>query len=83
MKGREFKEIRDQLGLTQEELSQVLCLSGKQSVGNIETDFRKPGKLIAVLMRAFVELPKRQSEELRKLLVSLARKESTFKVRKP
>ncbi|MCM2353726.1 MAG: helix-turn-helix domain-containing protein [Pseudobdellovibrio sp.] len=51
MKGQEFKNIRTRLGLTQEELANVLGLSGKKAVGNIETEFRQPSVLIIVVMR--------------------------------
>lgn len=44
MKGAEFKAIREQLDLTQSELAEVLCLSGKTAVSNIETGFRNPSK---------------------------------------
>jgi DNA-binding transcriptional regulator YiaG len=71
MRGSEFKEIRERLELSQEELAEVLGLSGKQSVSNIETGFRKPSKILAVLMRVFVVLPKQRSKELRDLLREL------------
>jgi DNA-binding transcriptional regulator YiaG len=75
MKGTEFKDIREQLGLSQDELADVLCLSGKQAVSNIETEFRNPSKLTAVLMRVFATLSQRRSKELRELLLSLSKKE--------
>ena len=50
MKGQEFKNIRTRLGLTQEELADVLGLSGKKAIGNIETDFRQPSVLTIIVM---------------------------------
>ncbi len=51
MEGKEVREIREKLGLTREELAEFLCLSGYQSMMNIETDFRKPSKLTIRLLR--------------------------------
>ena len=73
MTGSEFKAIREELGLSQELLAEVLCLSGKQAVSNIETEFRNPSKLLTVLMRVFIELPDKRSKELREHLASISR----------
>ena len=75
MKGSEFKRIREQLELTQNELAKVLCLSTFQAVSNIETGFRKPGKLIAVLMWTLSELPERRAKDLMQLITSIAERE--------
>lgn len=72
MRGSEFKAIREKLDLTQDELAEILCRSGKQAISNIETDFRNAGKLSAVLMKMFIELPEKQSLELRRHLKSFA-----------
>ena len=72
MKGSEFKAIREKLGLTQDELAEVLCLSGKQVISNIETEFRNASKLSEVLMRIFIHLPEKHSLELRRLLKSFS-----------
>ena len=76
MTGSEFKAIRDELGLTQGQLAEVVCLSGNQAVCNIETGVRNPGRLLAAIMQAFVELPEKRSKELRELLISISRKQS-------
>ena len=68
MKGSEFKTIRNRLGLTQEEIAEVLGLSGKKTVSNIETDFRNAGKLIVVILRFLDGLPKPKSMEIVKRL---------------
>ena len=70
MKGTEFKKIREDLGLTQEDLAEVLCLSGKTAVSNIETGFRNPNLLAVVLMRVLSSLPTKKSKELQELLIS-------------
>jgi DNA-binding transcriptional regulator YiaG len=51
MDGDEVKRIREKLGMTREEFSELLCLSGYRSMMNIETDFRKPSKLTIRLLR--------------------------------
>lgn len=74
--GNEFKAIREELGLSQEELAEVLCLSGKQAVSNVETGLRNPGKLMSAVMQVFVELPHRRSKELRELLIAISKRQS-------
>ena len=76
MTGSEFKAIREELGLTQEQLAEAVCLSGRQAVCNIETDLRNPGRLLAAVMQLFVELPEKRSKELRELLISISRKQA-------
>lgn len=82
MKGTEFKTIREQLDLTQDELAEVLCLSSKTAISNIETGFRNPSLLTTVLMRLLSDLPLKRSKELQKLLISFNRKETDHKGRK-
>jgi transcriptional regulator with XRE-family HTH domain len=82
MTGSEFKAIRESMGLSQDQLAEILCLSGKQAVSNIETEFRKPGALIAVLMRLFVELSEKRSKELRQLLIDLGASAGSSKQRR-
>lgn len=82
MKGTEFKKIREQLDLTQEELAEVLCLSSKTAISNIETGFRNPSLLTTVLMRLLSDLPLKRSKELQNLLSSFHRKETDHKGRK-
>jgi len=69
-----FKEIREKLGLTQEELSEVFGVSGRKPISHYETGFRKPGDLIAVLMEIFDSLSEKKSLELRELILSEMRK---------
>lgn len=71
MKGAEFKAIRECLGLTQDEMAEVLCLSGKRVVSNIECDVRKPSKLTAVIMMYLDRLPRLRSKEFQKHLKAL------------
>jgi len=63
-----FKKIRENLELTQEEIAQVLGLSGKKAVSNIETGVRNPSKLALAIMEILNELSPRKSKELIELL---------------
>lgn len=71
MKGQEFQRIRNDLGLTQAELAQVLGFSSKQAVCNVETDFRHPSSLVAALMLLFDELPVAKAQSLVRRLKEL------------
>lgn len=82
MRGSEFKDIRDELGLTQDELAEVLCLSGKVAISNIETGFRNPSLLTIVLMRVLSGLTKNRSKEFQKIILSFREKELSRKGRK-
>lgn len=82
MKGLEFKTIREELGLTQEELSEILCLSGKKVVSNIEREVRNPSLLTVVLMRLLASLSQKKSKELQNLLISFYHKEVDLEGRK-
>ncbi len=82
MKGLEFKTIREELGLTQDELSEILCLSGKKVVSNIEREVRNPSLLTVVLMRLLAGLSQKKSKELQSLLISFYYKEIEPKGRK-
>lgn len=74
MKGTEFKIMRESLGLTQEELAEILCLSGKHAVSNIETGFRNPSMLSYVCLKIFSELPKAKSQVLQAQFKRIANK---------
>lgn len=76
MKGREFKAVRERLGLSQNELAQLLCLSGKKAVSNIETEFRNASKLTVVLMMLFDELTQKEFKDLRSLILRNSEKVS-------
>jgi transcriptional regulator with XRE-family HTH domain len=74
LKGEKFKAIREELGLTQEQIAEVLCLYGKQAISNIESGRNNPGALVSALMEALVKLPEKRSKELQDLLRSISRK---------
>lgn len=69
MTGKEFKSLREQLQLSQEELAILFCLSGKQAVSNIETGFRNPSRLSSVLLRVLTSLSTAKFKELQSLLL--------------
>jgi transcriptional regulator with XRE-family HTH domain len=70
MSPKRFTEIREKMGLTQEQLSEVLGLAGRKPVSHYETGFRKPGDLVAAIMELFDSLPEKKSLELRGLLLA-------------
>lgn len=69
MKGTQFKRIRERLELSQEQLAEVLCLSTKQAVSNIETEFRNPGKLTIVVMSILGSLSVKRANEMVQLFL--------------
>ena len=75
MTGKRFKEIREQLGLSQEQLASILGLSGFKAVSNIETGFRNPSRLIAALMQVFLDLSEKRSKELRDMLLGISERQ--------
>jgi transcriptional regulator with XRE-family HTH domain len=68
MSPAQFKEIREKLGLTQVELSQVLGLSGRKPISHFETGFRTPSPLIQALMSLLNGLSERKAAEFIELL---------------
>lgn len=82
MKAAEFKKIREELSLTQDELSEVLCLSGRRVISNIEQGLRNPSLLSIVLMRVFASLPDSKAKEMQKIILSFRERELLKKGRK-
>jgi DNA-binding transcriptional regulator YiaG len=64
MDGDEVKIIREKLGLTREEFAEFLCLSGYQSITNIETGFRQPGKFASKILRHLEAIPRSKAIDL-------------------
>lgn len=63
MSPKHFKEIREQLGLTQPELANLLGLSGKMPISHFETGFRTPSPLISAVMSYLGSLSERKAQE--------------------
>jgi len=64
MKSEEVRRIREKLGLTRDEFAMLLCLSTYNSIMNIETGFRNPGKLSIKLLRYLDSLSKQKALQL-------------------
>lgn len=63
MSPKQLKETREQLGLTQDELAQVLGLAGKKTISHFETGFRTPSPLISAVMSYLGSLSERKAQE--------------------
>lgn len=70
MSSAKFKATREKLGLTQDEVAQVLGFSGKTAISNIETGVRGPSKLAMAVLEVLAELPRKDSQRLMELLKS-------------
>ena len=68
MNSAKFKVIREKLGLTQEELSDMLGLSGRKPISHFETGFRKPSPVIQSIMSLLDSLSERKAADLVELL---------------
>lgn len=79
MKPAEFKKIRENLGLTQKDLSEIFGLSSYIPINHYESGFRNPSILIMALMRIFDEWPEKDSLNLREELKSFVLKEQKRK----
>lgn len=64
MSSERFREIRESLGFTQQEISEVLGYSSKNVVTHIERGARNPGKLAMAVLELLNELPPRKAQEL-------------------
>lgn len=74
MKPERFKQIRENMGITQTDLSEIFGLSGRLPITHYETGFRQPNKLIVALMELFDQLSEKKSVELRDLILHEMRK---------
>lgn len=62
MDGEAIRKVRDNLGMSRDEFAALLCLSGYQSIMNIETGFRKPNKLAIRLIRYLESIPMKRAK---------------------
>ena len=62
MTGKEVRRIREDLNMSREDLMALLCMSTYNSIMNIETDYRNPGKLVIRLLRYIDSLPKTKAK---------------------
>ena len=61
-------ELRDKLGLRQEDISDALGLYDSYTVSRWETGLRKPNEAIRRLLCLLNDLPKKEAEEINKKL---------------
>lgn len=61
MSPAQLKSHREKLGLTQDELAQVLGLAGKKTISHFETGFRTPSPLISAVMSYLGSLPEKKA----------------------
>lgn len=64
MKPKEFRDIRERLGLTQKELAEVFGLSSHMTISHYESGFRNPSPLLRALLRVLDTWSKRKRNEL-------------------
>ena len=67
MSPEKFKAVREKLGLTQQELSDVLGLSGQRPISHFETGFRTPSLLTQALMSILDGLSDRKAADMLEL----------------
>ncbi len=68
MSGAEMRRIREKLGLGREDFADLFGLSGYNAVMNIETDFRRPGKLTIILLRVLDKIPLSKAKKIIELM---------------
>lgn len=83
MSPAEFKRIRNEMGLSQTELAEILGLSGRLPITHYETGVRNPSILIAALMRLLDQLSEKESRKLQEKLKELVSLEKKAKRKKP
>jgi DNA-binding transcriptional regulator YiaG len=64
----EFKAIRTKIELTQQDLAEILGVSHQMVIGHYESGFRKPGRLIQIVMSIMGSLPNKKRKEFVELL---------------
>jgi DNA-binding transcriptional regulator YiaG len=65
----EFRKIRLKFEMNQDQFAELLGMSGKKAISNVETGLRKPGNFIATMLRVLDSMPKRKAEELVELML--------------
>ncbi len=69
LNSNEVKKIRLKLGLTQEQLANLLGMSSKQTICNIEIGTRNPGDLVGIILGVLDDLPEKKAKELIELML--------------
>lgn len=82
MNGREFKELRERLGLSQRQAAELLGYSGKTAISNLEAKRTAPSLLPCVVLKLLIVLPEKRSKELQLSLGDLMKAERATRKRK-
>lgn len=72
MSPNRVKDVRMQLGLTQEQLAEALGIA-KLTMSQYETGFRKPGPTVLILLTVLASLPAKKALDLIELLNKAAK----------
>jgi transcriptional regulator with XRE-family HTH domain len=75
VKSNELKRIRLKLGLTQEQLAELLGMSSKNTICNIEIGNRNPGDLVGIILGVLDDLPEKKAKELIELMKKQPKKQ--------
>lgn len=70
MNPKRFKEIRQQLGLTQEEMSQLLGVADKTVINRYEAGSRSPSKLAEAILEMLSEMTGKEAQVFMERLLS-------------
>ena len=72
MRPSNIKELRINLGLTQEQMAYALGIA-KLTMSQYETGFRKPGPTVLILLAVLDSIPRKRALELIEILDKAAR----------
>jgi transcriptional regulator with XRE-family HTH domain len=61
--GKEFKRIREKIGLEREDFAKLFGMSGYMAIANIENGSRRAGPTMVVLMRTLDAIPTKRAQE--------------------
>ncbi len=70
----ELKRIRLKLDMTQEQLAELLGMSSKNTICNIEVGTRNPGELVGIILGVLDDLPEKKAKELIELMLEQKKK---------
>jgi DNA-binding XRE family transcriptional regulator len=69
VKSNELKRIRLKLGMTQDQLAELLGMSSKNTICNMEVGTRNPGALVGIMLGVLDDLPEKKAKELIELML--------------
>ena len=74
MNPEKFRKIRNELGLKQDELAEILCVSQPAVISHYEAGFRTPSKMLQVVMSILESLSEKKRKEFIDLIKSHSQK---------